>query len=503
MTRPVRLILIASLCGLALATIFLAGFSAPYSLHDYGSRPRQSIGTLTGYANDAAFRYIGSMAALFGVYAIGLYAVRASESGSRRQRIVIGAIMVIGAMGACTALLAMYPVDAADIYDYILRGRMSALHDLNPLRDLPSRIAADPVYRFAAWQRVPSAYGPAWEMIAHATSTISGGWSLNGQVVAYKGVGIAGYALTGLFIALTLRRIAPERQLTGLAIFLWNPLVLYMTAGTGHNDAVMTACIAFALYCVTRRWFVMAILGAVIGVTVKFIPALLLPFIALAAWRTLGVRRGLRFTVITAVLGGALLIGLYAPYWHGWDTIRAERRAIMFTGSAAAVARQWLMPILDGQSDLTTPPRDTPNASGLLANGTLALFGTVVLFEWLRLWRSPDPMRVFQAVARVIFAYLLIAAIWFHAWYVIWLIAVIALLDDMPTRRLALWFSYLVTWQTLLYNHFNWGTRSGLWLPWLDLIPVALYMGVTYALIIRFYWKSLERAWLARTHNAA
>ncbi len=503
MTRSARLTLIVSLCGLALAAIFLAGFSAPYSLHDYGSRPRQSIGTLTGYANDAAFRYIGSMAALFGVYAIGLYAVRVSESGSRRQRIVIAAIVVIGAIGACAALLMLYPVDAADIYDYILRGRMSALHDLNPLRDLPSRIPHDPFYPFAAWRRIPSAYGPLWEMIAHATSAISGGWSLNAQVVAYKGVGIAGYALTGLFIVLTLRRIAPERMLTGLVLFLWNPLVLYMTAGTGHNDTVMTACIAFALYCLMRRWFVMAMLGAILGVTVKFIPALLLPFIALVAWRTLGVRRGLRFTVLTAVLGGVLVIALYAPYWHGWDTIRVERRAIMFTGSAAAVARQWLMPLLDGQPDLTTPPRDTPNASGLLANGTLTLFGAVVLFEWLRLWRRHDTSALIGAAARVIFAYLLIAAIWFHAWYAIWLIAVIALLDDTPTRRLALWFSYLVTWQTLLYNHFNWGTRSGLWLPWLDLIPVALYMGVTYTLIARFYWKALQRAWIARTHNAA
>jgi hypothetical protein len=500
MTHRLHLTLIVTLCGLALAAIFLAGFSVPYSLDNFGTRPRQSIGTLTGFSNAAAFGYIGSMAALFGVYAIGLYAVRASETGSPRQRAVIAGIVIIGALAACTALLALYPVDASDIYDYIVRGRMSALHDLNPMRDLPSRIADDPVYRFAAWRRVPSAYGPTWELIAHAASAISGGWSLNAQVIAYKTAAIAGYALTGLFIALTLRRIAPGRMLTGMTLFLWNPLVLYMTAGTGHNDAVMTACIAAALYCVSRRWFVLAMLSAVLGVTVKFIPALLIPFIALVAWRTLGVRRGLRFTILSTVLGALLMIALYAPYWHGWDTIRAERRAFMFTGSAATVARYLLMPVLDGQSDLSVPPRDTPNASSLLANGTLLLFGTAVLFEWLRLWRTPDPSRMVEAVARVIFAYLLIAAIWFHAWYAIWLIAVIALLDDTPTRRLALWFSYLVTWQALLYNHFNWGTRSGLWLPWLDLIPVTLYMGTTYALIARYH---LLIAWRAQKHSAA
>jgi hypothetical protein len=490
-------------CGLALAALYHAAFAQPYSLEQFGARPRQSIGTLTNFSNDAAYRYIGGMAALFVVYAVGLRLIVRQSAALPAGRQVWGVVIVAGAVGFCLALLPMYPVDASDIYDYILRGRMSAVYDLNPLRDLPTRIPDDPFFQFTSWRRVPSAYGPVWELIAHGISALTSDLSRNPQVIAYKLAAVAGYALTALFIVLTLRQIAPRRTLIGAYLFLWNPLVVYMTAGTGHNDAVMTACVAFALYCVSRRWFVLATLGALLGVMVKFIPALLLPFIALAAWRTLGGRRRRRFTLLSAVLGGALLIALYAPYWHGWDTIRAERRAFMLTGSVAAVARQWLMPILDGQTDLTTPARSTPNATALVANGTLALFGLIYAVELARLWRTPDPAAVIGAAGRAIFAYLLIASIWFHAWYVIWLIGIVALLDDTPTRRLALWFSYLVTWQALLYNHFAWETRSGAWLPWLDLIPVALYMGVTYALIIRFHWKAMERAWLARTHNAA
>lgn len=467
-----------------MVTLYWLAFGDRYPLSAFGDRPRQSIGTLANFSNESAYLYLFAMAALFVLYGAAL-AVLARQ---RTNGWLLAAIIVVGSIGFCLTLIALYPLDAADIYDYIIRGRMSAVHELNPLQNLPSQVPRDPFYPFAAWRRVPSAYGPVWEIIAHSVSAITGAWSRDAQVIAYKLVAIAGYALTGGFIALTLRRIAPHRALMGAAIFLWNPLVVYMTAGTGHNDSVMTACVAFAIYCLSRRWYITASLGAGIGVLIKFIPALLLPLIALLAFRTLGVRRWLRYALLTALIGGGIAFASYAPYWHGWDTIRAERRSIMFTGSVAAVARHWLMPILDGETDLTTPPRNTPIASGVLANGTLLLFGAIYLLEIARVWRQPTTEGLIGASARVIFAYLLIASIWFHAWYVIWLIALIALLDDTPTRRLALWFSYLVTWQSLLYNHFDWRTRAGAWLPWLDLIPVALYMGIPYLLIFRLYW---------------
>lgn len=488
---------VLALLGAAAGMVMLywLAFANQYPLSVFGTRPRQSIGTLTNFSNEAAYLYIGAMAALFALYGAALTVLARQRSHFR----LLTLIVIAGSALCCLTLIMLYPLDAADIYDYIIRGRMSAVHDLNPLQNIPSQVPHDPFYAFTAWRRVPSAYGPVWELIAHGVSAITSGWSRDAQVIAYKAIAVVGYAVTGLCIALTLRQIAPRRALVGTAIFLWNPLVVYMTAGTGHNDSVMTACIAFALFALSRRWFVVATLAAGVGTLVKFIPALLVPLIALAAWRSLGVRRWLRYAVLSAVIGGGIAAVSYAPYWHGWDTIRTDRRAFMFTGSVATVARHWLMPILDGETDLTTPPRSTPITSGVLANGTLLLFAAVYLLKMAQLWRQPTIEGLIAVSARVIFAYLLIASIWFHAWYAIWLIVLIALLDDTPTRRLALWFSYLVTWQSLLYNHFDWGTRSGLWLPWLDLIPVALYMGIPCALIARYHWMH----WQGQRRSAA
>jgi hypothetical protein len=486
-----------AICGLVIGLSFHIAFASRYSLEQYGERHRQSIGTLTNFSNEGAYWFMGGMAVLFVAYALG-YRLIARSSGSlspshwRRYL----ALIIIGGIAFNLVLLPMYPVDASDVYDNIIRGRMSALYGLNPLADVPNVISDDEFYLYASWRFTPSAYGPAWELLARGTSALMSGSSRDQQILAYKLVVVAGYGLTALFIGLILRQIAPRRLLTGAYLFMWNPLVLYMTAGTGHNDALMAACVAFALYCLSRRWYVAATLGATLGTLVKFIPALLIPIIAIMALRDLDMRRRVRYVLLSALLCGGLSIILYAPYWHGWETLRLSRRSIMYTGSVAAVARQWLMPYLDGISDLTKTGRHTPKTSAFLANGTLLVFGLFYLSQLIPLWRKRDPMTPLRVTTRIFMFYLLVVSLWFHAWYVIWLIALVALLEDTPIRRLVLVFSYLVTWQAFLVNYFTIQPRGGNRLPWLDLVPVAIYMGYAWSFT---GWYQID-SWLRRLH---
>ncbi len=479
-------------CGFIIGLTLHSGFAARYSLADFGERRRQSIGTLTDFSNEGVYWYIFGMLLLFATYALGYFILQHAKV----TRVRIGLIAIAGVL-FCLLLLPMYPVDASDIYDYIMRGRMSATYGLNPLQDVPERVGFDMFYRFASWHRTPSAYGPAWELMAHGLSALSADSSRNTQVIVYKLLNVAGYAVTAFFIGLTLQRIAPRRVLLGLYIFMWNPLVLYMTAGTGHNDAVMTAPVAIAIYCLSQKWFVVATFAATVGVLIKFIPALLVPIIVLVALRELGFRRWLRYAIFSAILCGGLTALLYAPYWHGIDTLRTSRRAIMYTGSVAAVARQWLMPYLDGVTNLSTSAQIARNTSHFLANGTLLAFAIFYLWQLLAFWRKHDTITALRIFARIITFYLLVVSLWFHAWYVIWLVAVVALLEDTPIRRLALVFSYLVTWQAFFYNYMSVETRSGEWLPWLDLVPVTIYMGYAWLFV---GWYQL-RNWRFRSNS--
>jgi hypothetical protein len=376
----------------------------------------------------------------------------------------------------------MYPVDAADIYDYIIRGRMSAVYGLNPLHDTPEKVWRDPFYNFAAWREVTSAYGPAWEMIAALTSRLAGDDRI-ANVVAYKLVAVLGYLATILLIGLTLRRIAPERVLLGVYLFAWNPLVVYMTGGTGHNDLVMTALVIGSLYFLVRGWYVASTMTALVGALIKFIPLMLIPVIALVALRELPTRLRIRYLIACALLGPLLLIIFFGPFWTGWETLSLERRTRMFTGSMATLVRQSLIPVLDHKPS-DTYNSETPITNGVVNTVALGLFGLFYLYQLAQLWRQPRPLDTsypIYAVTAIIVFYLLVSSVWFQSWYAVWAVALIALLDNTLLRRLMLLFSYLVTWQPFLYNYVT--LRPGGWmpLPWRDLIPIGTFMGGAWA----------------------
>jgi hypothetical protein len=393
-------------------------------------------------------------------------------------------------------LLPMYPVDAADVYDYIIRGRMSAVYGLNPLHDVPNQVKSDPFYRFAAWHDVSSAYGPAWEVLASLASRIAGDDSI-ANVIVFKLLSLLGYAATALLIGLTLRELAPRRVMAGVYLFAWNPLMILMTSGGGHNDTLIAACMVLSLYCLARRWYVAATLGALLGALVKFIPLLLIPMIALIALRELRRVQLARYVLLSALLGGTLSVVFYGPFWVGIETIRPERRAAMYTGSFATIIRQQLAPTLD-HKDGSTWTTDTPVTNGLISNVTLALFVVFYFAQLEIVWRERDRLRPARAALLVLLFYLLVSCLWFQSWYVVWILPLAVLLDDTFLRRLTLAFSYLVVWQSLLYNFVTLRPSGFAPLPWRDLVPVGVVMGLSWAYVgwfwLQAWWRKARRS---------
>jgi hypothetical protein len=453
--------------GLLTTAIFYFAFTKRYSLVEYGHRPNQSIATLSNMAPEAALLYVFSFLALFGLYWLGMRRLL-------RPLTRVHWILVVGfAIVFNVALLPMYTADAADIYDYIIRGRMSSVYGLNPLHDVPSQIRNDPFYELAAWHDVSSAYGPAWEALSSVVSRVVGN-DFMANVIGYKLVSLISYLLTALFIGLTLRELAPRRMLLGVYLFAWNPLVVYLTGGGGHNDTLMTACMLFSVYCLVRRWYVTSTLGALFGALVKFIPILLLPIIGVVALRGLQGRARLRFVVLSAALGALMLVAVYGPYWTGLETLSIERRGSMFTGSAATLLRQALSPIYDGRLDESP---NTPNTNTLLQRIALVLLGMYLVSQLVDLYQSRDRFQPIRVMTAVLLFYLLVSCLWFQSWYVVWVVPFAALLDNTPTRRLILYFSYTATWQPLLYNFVTLRPDGWAPIPWRDLVPIAVVMG--------------------------
>ncbi len=464
--RPTTLLLISAI----MAAMFYVAFTRPYSLAQHGEEAGQTFSGLSNLSSQSALLYVGGFAVVFGLYLL------AAQRLSGRLTRAHWAALIGGALLINAVLLPLYPLDADDVYDNIIRGRMTSVYGLNPLRAVPNDIANDPFYRFTGWRDIPSAYGPGWELLSGLTSKLAGDDN-TANVIAYKLLSLIGYAAAALLIGLTLRIIAPERAALGVYLFAWNPLIAFTTSGTAHNDVVMAAFIAGSVYCLMRRWYVGATLAALVGTLVKFIPILLIPFIVIVALRELSMRGRLRYVLGSALLGGALIVLLYLPF--GLDTISLPTNRVgnMFTGSAGAVIRQALEQYTD-----------TDTAAKIVRYTVIGLFGLFYLWQMWIVFKRRDPLAAVRASAAVILFYLLVSATWFMAWYVTWAVVLVAVLPDGRLRRLTLVFSYLVTWEAFLYDYVTLRFDGWAPLPWRDLVPVASYIGIAwlYTLWLRF-----------------
>jgi alpha-1,6-mannosyltransferase len=473
--------------GIGMTGIYWFAFASRYSLTQYGRFSQQSIATLNYFSAEGAFLFVFSFIALFALYVFAIrFGLGLKTLNRRAAWIVIGVFALIMNF----VLLPMDIFDAVDVFDYIIRGRMSAVYGLNPLSDTPNQVAGDPFYAYAAWHTVPSAYGPAWEAIANVTSRIAGD-DFNTNIILFKLTSLIGYIITALAVVLILREIAPKRALLGFLIFAWNPLVVYMTGGGGHNDTLMTAGMLLGIYFLVKRWYVAGIAAALFGALIKFIPILLIPLIVIVALRDLSTRLRIRFLVLSAVVGGALILAFYGPYWTGIDTLGISRRTTMYTGSIATLVRQTIAIPLDGH---TGEAADTPAANNVIKYAIIGLMGLFCLSEFWEVYEKRDPMRPIHALTRILMFYLLVTCIWFQSWYVLWVIPLAAVLENAPMRRYVLWFSYLVTWESFLYNYVTLRPSGWAPLPWRDLVPVAAFQGVAW-LAFASYWMVV---WLRR-----
>ncbi len=439
-TQRVRAFRLA-LAGLLSLAIYIYAFVQPYHLARWWSYAQRTIAKITGYDQSVGILYVLAMAALFVLYG---YACRAAQG---RHPALTWAVVILGIIAFNVALLQLYPVDSNDIFDYIIRARMTAYYGANPFYRVPAEFPTDPFQAYNGWDRIPSAYGPLWELIAAAGAWIGGNAApyrdtLIRNVLVFKLIAVLGYAGTALVIGLILRRHAPERALVGVVLFAWNPLVIYVTAGNGHNDAVMAFFIVLGCYWLLRRRFTLAALAQTAGALVKFVSILLVPIVVITAlrqfktWRERG-----RYVLVTGTLCGVLVAMAYAPFWQGGDILGLGRRGEMFTTSLPAVVRMALEPGLGAR----------------LADHLAAYVGLFLLAAWLirqlrRVGRSDDLWVAVRASLSLVLFYLLVSILWFQWWYVVWPLALAALMPGDVFSRGAMLFSFAALWKMPVYD---------------------------------------------------
>jgi hypothetical protein len=384
---------------------------------------RANVGSLTDKSPWAALLLLLAGLALHVGYAGAVLVAWRAGVSSHLRALVWGFPIVTGLV-----LMFIWPVTSTDIFDYIFRGWMAARYDANPYIDLPNAFKSDPLFKYIGWPNAPSAYGPLWELMSARMSAL-GGQSVWLNILLHKVLALATFLVCGLVITRMVREWKPQAEMLAGVIWLWSPLGLWEIVAIGHNDGFLILSMLLAIWATNHNRHRWAVVALVVGALFKFLPIILLPLVAAHGLRgrtTWGTR--IRFCAEIAAISAVLIVLAYLPYWEGPNTLQniAVREKFLNAAPLAIVTytlSQWWN--ID-----TVRPTISSIGSGLLFVG--------ILWQMWHVWRHGRDLRA--ACFGLLVWYLIVASQWFQPWYVLWLMALLALRPD----RLA--FGWLETW---------------------------------------------------------
>jgi len=237
------------------------------------------------------------------------YAALWRERPALSAKIVMGTALVGGAL-----LVASFPVGSKDVFLYAFIGKVWGTYHTNPYTTPPAAFIADPWQPFAQviWAQQPTPYGPLFLWQTRLVDGLAAG-RLFAAVWMHKAIAAA--ALAGaLVVATQLMDAAANERWYRIALLAWNPLLLFESAGNGHNDAVMLLLVLGAVRLHRSgglgRWLCTPTALA-LAIWYKWYAVLFVPAFVLAAYRDAGctvLRRWIIMLVVVVLASGALLL---------------------------------------------------------------------------------------------------------------------------------------------------------------------------------------------------
>ena len=297
---------------------------------------------------------------------------------------------------------------SADPVDYVVRGRIIAVHTGNPYVQVAADFPADPFVGFGdrPWKSMPLPYGP---VIAYAQAAVA--WLAHLLPVSPRVELIAALVLFKLLFASALivavmalhgvaERVRPGSGAATAVALLWNPLLLLECVATAHNEPLLLVCLALAAAAALAGRVGSGAFALGAGVLTKIVPALLAPL-----WLVLAIRQRRTGALL---LGVACLVPFVAlSYWQFFAAPGAfgafQRQAGLEGGSIWWVVQQ-----------LTGAPIER-----LVTVGRAAV---LVWLGWctLRLWRRPEPTELVFGASSSLAALAILGAPLFGPWYHVW-----------------------------------------------------------------------------------
>jgi len=351
-----------------------------------------------------------------------------------RSEIRPGPVLAL-AVAFHVAVLALPLLFSRDVYSYAYYGKIAATYHANPYVATPATFGGDVLSAFVGpkWFDTPAVYGPLWTRLSGVV--VRAFSSVGAQVAAFRAIAVAASLATTLLISRVVRARWGEREAFAVAAFGLNPVVLFQSAASGHNDLLVALAVAGALAFAVARRHVAATAALALGTLVKVtggVP-LLLFVIARVASRPPGsrVREAVKHVGVAAAIG---LVAAF-PFLNARDPTLGLVELAGHEG--------WLAPsrffrrLLDAISGATL---------GVVARVVfpLLLLGALILLGRELVRRAPTSAWVEGASwGWALIALMLLGPV-LLPWYVVWSLPLVWLLPRVP-RLVALATSLALT----------------------------------------------------------
>src|SRR6266511_3971092 len=178
-----------------------------------------------------------------GLVTVGRRAVlREAWQGTVSPRTVIGLAVTYH-----VAVLFLPLLFSRDVYSYAFYGRIAAVYHANPYVATPSNFPSDPLAQYVGprWVGTPAVYGPLFTLLSSGVARLFG--SVGASIAAFRFIAIAASLATIAVLAPLVRMVRPDREAFAVAMIGLNPVVLFQSVASGHNDLLVALAIAGAL----------------------------------------------------------------------------------------------------------------------------------------------------------------------------------------------------------------------------------------------------------------
>jgi hypothetical protein len=469
--------------GLVSLALYLVALVRPYFLPRDAPFPLLDLGKIGGYDRGAGVRYTAPLVAVWCAYCAAAALAPAVRPARLLRWLAYG-----GAALFALALLWLYPITAADLFNYALYGLVQH-HGANPLLVPPQDVIGQPLLGYSAWPAYVSPYGPLWQWIAYGVTTLTGARLLPG-LLAFKVVLIGCHLLNVLLVERIAAGMGWRSPGAAALVYGWNPLVVYETAGNGHNDIVMLTALLLAVWCLGRssRARALALPVAALGALAKYVAVLWLPVFVFSQAATLRPRAWARWCVGAGLACALLAAAAYWPFWAGAHTFDGIRRqADLTTSSFGSLA---LIVVVEQHHLL-----DAKLALKLVKAIAFALVALTIV---LRRPRDGTAASAIAALFDTTLAYLLVGALWFQPWYLVPLMGLAALAG--PARRALALVYALGAFGSYVVYFYVWPALN--WTPdWLLIQKLAVLTAHGPVLVLLAglaFASAVQRLWLAR-----